>query len=135
MVFFKVFSSLKNFDESKDLKQWMRTIFVNTSIDYYRKNKREPLLEPVDGLNENELISETEDKLSVKEILALFDKLPEAQRVVFNLHEVEGYKHAEIAKLLQIDEATSRSYLKRARQKLRELYKQNNANEYERAIR
>ena len=44
-------------------------------------------------------------------------------KTVFNLYVIEGYKHTEIAEMLQISEATSRSQLKRAREILQELIK------------
>ena len=59
-----------------------------------------------------------------QDILKLLDKLPEIQRVIFTLFEVEGYSHEEIAQQLNIPESTSRTYLTRGKQKLRVLYKQ-----------
>jgi RNA polymerase sigma-70 factor (ECF subfamily) len=44
------------------------------------------------------------------------------QRCVFNLFEIEGYSHSEIAEILEIPENTSRTYLTRAKKKLRELF-------------
>ncbi|MFN2432846.1 MAG: RNA polymerase sigma factor [Gemmatimonadota bacterium] len=47
------------------------------------------------------------------------DKLPAGARQVFVLHDVEGYKHEEIAQLLGITSGTSKSQLHRARMILR----------------
>ncbi|HVS03677.1 MAG TPA: sigma-70 family RNA polymerase sigma factor [Thermoanaerobaculia bacterium] len=46
-------------------------------------------------------------------------ELPPGRREVLLLHDVEGFTHAEIAALLDLDEGTSRSQLSRARQQLR----------------
>jgi len=54
--------------------------------------------------------------------MKLLLQLPEIQRTIFNLYEVEGYSHEEVAALLTIPESTSRTYLTRAKKKLRELY-------------
>ena len=51
------------------------------------------------------------------------EKLPERARMVFVLHDVEGYRHNEIAKLLDIATGTSKAQLHRARKLLREVLK------------
>jgi len=48
------------------------------------------------------------------------DKLPAGAREVFVLHDMEGYKHEEIARMLEVDPGTSRSQLHRARLLLRQ---------------
>jgi RNA polymerase sigma-70 factor (ECF subfamily) len=48
------------------------------------------------------------------------DRLPEAARLVFVLHDVEGFLHGEIAERLGISAGTSKSQLHRARRLLRE---------------
>jgi RNA polymerase sigma-70 factor (ECF subfamily) len=57
----------------------------------------------------------------------LIQELPTGYKTVFNLYAVEGYKHKEIAKILEISENTSKSQLIRARlmlqKKLEELEK------------
>jgi len=53
------------------------------------------------------------------------DQLPEQQRMIFNLYEVEGYNHEEIAEMLNIPEGTSRTYLMRAKKRLKALYMAN----------
>ena len=47
-------------------------------------------------------------------------RLPEGARQIFVLHDVEGYKHGEIATLLGITAGTSKAQLSRARARLRE---------------
>lgn len=46
-------------------------------------------------------------------------ELPDGQREVLMLHDIEGYTHKEIAALLEIEEGTSKSQLSRARRTLR----------------
>ena len=64
------------------------------------------------------------DQLQYEDILQLVQQLPDIQRAVFNLHEIEGYKHGEIADLLGIMEGTSKSCLSRAKATLRQLIEQ-----------
>jgi RNA polymerase sigma-70 factor (ECF subfamily) len=121
--FFKVFAKLDHYQVDRPFKTWFRRILVNTALDYYRSNKRfrifldaapeevEPGLEPV-----------MEQALKAEEILRLFEGLPEVYRVIFNLYEVEGFNHEEIAGMLDISPGTSRSHLSRAKKMLRKLY-------------
>ncbi len=71
------------------------------------------------------LLVETE--LEVNEIQKMIDSLPDGYKTVFVLYAVEGYKHSEIAELLQISENTSKSQLFKARKMLQNMVnKQNN---------
>ena len=55
-------------------------------------------------------------------ILKLFKQLPDLYRHIFNLYELEGYSHDEIAGMLSISPGTSRSHLSRAKKRIKELY-------------
>ncbi len=60
------------------------------------------------------------DELSREDILGMLRELPEILRIIFNMYEIEGYKHNEIAAALNIPSSSSRTYLARAKEKLRE---------------
>jgi RNA polymerase sigma-70 factor (ECF subfamily) len=62
----------------------------------------------------------------------MINSLPDAQRIVFNMFEVEGFSHLEIAELLDISEGNSRSRLFFAKQTLREKLCKIGINKYER---
>lgn len=121
--FMKMFKNLDTFDRSKSFKSWFRRIIINLAIDRYRskKAKEERLvlqdMSPVPDRYE-EIIS----SLTVKDILSLLYELPENQRMVFNLFEIENYSHLEISNMLNIAESSSRSCLTRAKAGLRELF-------------
>lgn len=119
--FLKVFNNVKKFDQSKAFKPWFRQIVVNTSIDYLKKQKR---------LMMNSNISEAENKadrenilssISYKELIAMVHSLSDAYRTVFNMYVIDGFKHEEIAKTLNISVGTSKSNLSKARTKLKAL--------------
>ena len=59
--------------------------------------------------------------ISVKDINKAWFQLPDGYRVVFSLYLMEGYDHKEIAQILAISEATSKSQYSRAKRKLRDL--------------
>jgi RNA polymerase sigma factor (sigma-70 family) len=64
-------------------------------------------------------------ELSVNDILALYNQLPENYKITFNLYEIEGYSHEEIGQMMGVNTSTSRSNLARAKKMLRELYDKN----------
>jgi RNA polymerase sigma factor (sigma-70 family) len=127
--FMKVFQHIESFDTARPFKSWFRRILVNTALDHYRMNQKYRLHQPVDeDLDLPGVEPEFNRKMSAEEILDLFAGIPEKYRIIFNLYEVEGYSHDEIAGLLDISPGTSRSHLSRAKKMLQRLYfeKQNN---------
>ncbi|TJY65627.1 sigma-70 family RNA polymerase sigma factor [Sphingobacterium alkalisoli] len=127
--FVKVFRKLNAFsfhdDEEvleKTFKAWIARITVNTSIDKLRAKKE---IESIDDVSDKDLVHHAvtaSTKLEEQDILRLLYELPEIQRSIFNLYEIEGYSHEEIGRLLNVPESTSRTYLTRAKSKLRKLY-------------
>ncbi|MFD1615502.1 RNA polymerase sigma factor [Gelatiniphilus marinus] len=124
--FFKVFSKLKEFKNEGSFEGWIRRIMIRESISFLRQKKNiEFLVE--DFEHENNYTSNIKTNIEVAEIQQLIDALPDGYKMVFVLYAIEGYKHREIAKLLNISEGTSKSQLFKARkllqEKLKELYK------------
>lgn len=121
--FIKVFQNIARYKSGTSLPAWIRTIVVNTCIDYYRKNARRRT-EDLD--NSTYAISNDDpdalSSLTEQEILSAVQQLSPAYRAVFNLYVVEGYSHKEIGEALQITESTSRSNLVKARLKLQEFF-------------
>lgn len=120
--FIKVFQNISRYKAGTSLPAWIRTIMVNTCIDYYRRTIRRRTEDINEALY---LSSDTPDVLSnltEQEILAAVQELSPAYRAVFNLYVVEGYSHKEIGDALQITESTSRSNLVKARIKLKEFF-------------
>jgi RNA polymerase sigma-70 factor (ECF subfamily) len=60
------------------------------------------------------------ENLSHKELLAIIETLPEAQRNVFNLFVFENYSHKEISKILNMQQNNCRWHLNDARRRLKE---------------
>ena len=106
----------------KSFRSWLARIAVNISIDFLRAKKQFVAL---DDVHEQALVPHqvnASGRLEVQDILKLLDQLPEMQRAIFNLYEVEGYSHEEVSEMLGIPESTSRTYLTRAKKRLRTLY-------------
>jgi len=56
----------------------------------------------------------------IAQLLKIINSLPDGYRVIFNLYAIEGYKHKEIAEILNIDENTSKSQFSRARKMIQQ---------------
>ena len=121
--FLKVYENIKKFDKEKSFKSWFRQITVNTSIDYYRKSKRMILTDDIDNYESATFDTTEINELEVEDILKLLNSIPEHYAIVFNLYEIEGFDHKEIAEKLNISDSTSRANLSRAKKMLRELFK------------
>jgi RNA polymerase sigma-70 factor (ECF subfamily) len=118
--FIKAFQNIGRYRPGTALTAWIRTIVVNTCIDYYRKNQRRRTQDLDDAWQHANDDPDALSQLSEQEILAAVQELSPAYRTVFNLYVVEGYSHKEIGDALQITESTSRSNLVKARIKLQE---------------
>lgn len=119
--FFKVFTHITKYDQTRPFKAWLGKIMMNTSIDYYRANLK---MAYTDDLDKAENLSDGElpdRKLNYDDLLKMIQQLPNAYRTVFNLFAIEGYTHEEIGVMLDINPGTSKSNLHKARQKLKEM--------------
>ena len=117
--FFKVFAHLKSFKNEGSFEGWIRRIMVRESISFLRTQKQiEFSIEEVK--NEDDPLNNISTDVEVAELQQLIDELPEGYRMVFVMYAVEGYKHHEIAEMLNISEGTSKSQLFKARKLLQE---------------
>lgn len=113
--FVKVFTKLGQFSFSGSFEGWMKRIFVNTALEFYRVNKVHMYHSDVDAAYEKPHHDFTLERITQKEILIVMNKMAPGYRAVLNLFIIEGYGHAEIAEMLGITEGTSKSQLSRAR--------------------
>lgn len=114
--FIKVYKNLHRFRAEGSFEGWIRRVFINSSIEHYRKKAAK--LSTVSDKEES-TIEDTDitaiDTLAEKDIIRLIQDLSPGYRTVFNLYVIEGYSHREIGELLNISEGTSKSQLARAK--------------------
>ena len=121
--FIKIFKKLASFRSEGSFEGWIRRIFVNTSIEHFR---RKTYLQPISEQEENTMEGKSLsvlDSLAEKDLIHLIQQLSPGYRTVFNMYVVEGYTHKEIGELLGISEGTSKSQLSRAKVILQEMVK------------
>lgn len=125
--FLKVFAKLDRYDSAYPFKGWFRRILINTAIDYHRTHQKYPIhleLSEIDPLVGSEPVMPVLSPQN--DMLPIIQQLPPAYRMVFNLYVMEGYKHHEIAEMLNISVGTSKSNLLRAKAKLKKMVINNN---------
>ena len=118
--FVKVFTKLDQFQFQGSFEGWVRRIMVNTALRAYQRQRFDHESSGYEHLPESPVDPDAVSNLSEAELLRLISRLPDGYRVVFNLVAIEGYSHAEVAELLNIQESTSRSQLTKARRWLGE---------------
>ena len=124
--FLKVFSHLEDFRFQGSFEGWIRRIMIRESISYLRKRQFVVYDDDILDKNENQSLDLSSSQLDVEHIQLLIDGLPEGYKTVFILYAIEGYKHKEIAEMLEISESTSKSQLFKARRLLQEKLKARN---------
>lgn len=113
--FIKVFRNLEKFRHEGSFEGWVRRVFVNTSIEHFRrKHTLNSISEKEENVIEDSDITAL-DNLAEKDIINLIQELSPGYRTVFNMYVVEGYSHKEIGNILGISEGTSKSQLARAK--------------------
>lgn len=115
-AFVKVFNYMNTFRFDCPLEAWARRILINTALKALQKRKRIGYQLDTDDMAD-ELSVEPKDisNLALEQLMELIYELPEGCQTVFNLYAIEGYKHHEIATLLDISEGTSKSQYSRAK--------------------
>jgi RNA polymerase sigma factor (sigma-70 family) len=120
-AFFKIFKSINNYQPIDTLSAWMAKIVFHTSIDHIRQViKYRNTVFYNEFLPENPTENDALNDLAVEEIYALIQELPPATKAVFSLYVIDGYKHQEIATMLNISEGTSKWHLAEARKVLKQ---------------
>jgi RNA polymerase sigma-70 factor (ECF subfamily) len=120
-AFLKLFRSLPTFKGESLLSTWLYRILVNTCYDMGRRRQRRGVEAALDDDSKAWEIRAPQGDASLRVTLErTVADLPEPQRSVFVLFEVEGFKHREIAEILEIPEGTSKHALFVAKRALQE---------------
>ncbi|HLG04564.1 MAG TPA: RNA polymerase sigma factor [Gemmatimonadales bacterium] len=119
-VFIRVWQKLHTFAGQSSFGTWLHRVAVNLML---RRRKNRGIARQRFGVGEGELealsapVERPDLRVAIERAVG---RLPRGAREVFVLHDMEGYKHEEIAELLEVDPGTSRSQLHRARMLLRQ---------------
>jgi RNA polymerase sigma-70 factor, ECF subfamily len=129
-AFLQVFRSIGSFRGDSAFSTWLYRVAVNTVLMKLRRRKSPPVLsldEPVsaespslkrDVGKADPSLSGAIDRIALRRAM---QELPEGCRQIFALHEVQGFQHHEIAKILDCSVGNSKSQLHKAKMKMRDL--------------
>lgn len=128
MGFYKILTHLKKYNTEEPFKPWIRRIIINTLINEYKKEKTlSQNIQYVEQYYDTEHfadINQAISRIDVEQIYVFIAQLPPATQQVFNMYFIDGYKHKEIAELLEITEGTSKWHLNAAKEKLKVMLKE-----------
>jgi RNA polymerase sigma-70 factor (ECF subfamily) len=119
--FIRVLTQISSYKGEGSFEGWMRRIFVNSALENYRREKQKNrFLEEYGFMHANTTETPEDELLDIEnipreEVLEMIRELPPGYRTVFNLFIFEEMSHREIAQLLGINEAASRSQFFRAK--------------------
>lgn len=123
-VMIKVWSGRDQLDQVQNMEAWCMRITKNLSLDRLRQQQRRPTdsLEKGLHLTHSSLTpaESTEMNERMKRIGELMAGLPDKQRHVMHLRDIEGYSYNEICEILELDMSQVKVYLFRARNAVRE---------------
>jgi len=119
--FVRIFDRIDSFRGESQLSTWVHRVTMSVVLNGLRKRNRQREFElgVEDTLPFDRGVSAGDPSLKLR-LKKAIDALSEGMRAVFILHDVEGYKHHEIAELLQVPVGTSKARLSRARATLRD---------------
>ncbi len=116
-----IFRDLGQFAETKSqFSTWSNRVLVHAALRYIKKSRWQDSFTDIgDEVNENSEPEIMTSYLSEQELIGLITKLPTGYRLVFNMYVLEGYRHDEIARYLDISVGTSKSQLHKAKKILK----------------
>lgn len=123
-AFLKIFQNISSYRKEGSFEGWMKRVMINHALNYFRKNRKLPFHENIEGINETEIMDKEDQStlhapVSAEKLTALVQTLPPGYRMVFNMYVFEEYSHKEISEELNISENTSKTQLLKARRMLR----------------
>lgn len=132
-VFIQLYRKVHTFQGHSEFTTWLHRLTTNQVLMHFRKLNNQNGAKKLIFMDSSELpeltVLGTSDlkKMSVDQKIALvaaIAQLPKGYKNVFVLHDIAGYEHEEVAKILGVTSGTTKSQLSKARLKMRKLLKQ-----------
>ena len=125
-VFIQLYRKIGSFRGDSAFTTWLHRLTVNQVLMHFRKRTVKFEKTTEEGETPVQIVGGTENprKMPIVDKIALenaIEQLPEGYKNVFVLHDIEGYEHEEVARILGCSVGTSKSQLHKARLKLRKL--------------
>jgi len=113
-AFIKAYININQFEQTAKFSTWLFRLALNEM----KMDRRTLTIIPLETVYDEDYSSvNSEEEFEWKDLMkSWLSELSETKRMVFLLYEVEGYSHAEIARMLGVGESTSRTILTRTKQ-------------------
>ena len=120
-IFLQAYRKMDTFKGESALGTWLYRLALNHCLDYVRSRraKMDRLTDTLDAETSIEPVARRQTPIAKMDLDRAIERLPDGCREAFVLHDVEGFDHKEVGKLLGIAEGTSKSQVFKARLKLR----------------
>ena len=120
-VFIQVFRRIDSFRGEAAFSSWLYRLTMNVCINHFHKEKRRKthIMNELDAAQAK--AGKSEDIDLKPHLERAIRALPEGYRMVFILHDIEGFNHQEIGEMMNCSEGTSKSQLHKARKELRQV--------------
>ena len=127
-VFIQLYRKIGSFRGDSAFTTWLHRMTVNQVLMHFRKRTVKYEKTTEEGETPDQIVSGTGNphKMQIVDKIALenaIEQLPTGYKNVFVLHDVEGFEHEEVARILGCSVGTSKSQLHKARLKLQKLLK------------
>ena len=118
-VFIQLWRKIGNYNGESKFTTWLHSVTSNITISYIRKQKG--WLQKMFNLEDSAAMHESAEASSDSVDLETYvNRLPERARIVFVLHAIEGYRHEDIANMMDMAVGSSKAQFHRAKQLLKE---------------
>lgn len=118
-VFVQLWQKLENYRGDSKFTTWLHSVASNITISYIRKQKG--WFKKMFSIEDSEVMQHSaEESTGSIDLDSYVVRLPERARLVFVLHAVEGYRHEEIATMLNMAVGSSKAQFHRSKQLLKE---------------
>lgn len=132
-AFLKIFKKIEDFRKDSSLAYWIKRIVINTALNHQRSKLYLYPMVDINDLNQYSSNEAAVSSLSQQELMSMIRRLPSGCQIIFNLYAIEGFKHHEIAEMLDLSEGTSKSQYARAKSLLKEWIIESNEVNYGKA--
>jgi len=122
-IFLQAYRKLGSFKGDAAIGTWLYRLALNHCLDYVRSRqaKMNKLTDTLDADTSIQPTARRDTPIARLDLERAVERLPDGCREAFVLHDVEGFDHKEVGRLLGIAEGTSKSQVFKARMKLRAL--------------
>ena len=124
--FIKVWQKIGTYDMSQKFSTWLYKIVANSAIDRMRLIKRQNLVNiekvigKIDFQNLDSFQTEVDNNETAQLIMWIAEGLPEKQKIIFILRDLQGVDSSEVQQILKLSETSVKSNLYHARRAIRE---------------